>query len=105
MGRADDGEVAPVQGRDLRYPQAFGRRDNGGIDRAQGKVAIPGDELGNPQPVLGSDRVDGESSGCEVAEEPDLGLRTEAGRKEVDHLGDDERWNDERSRMGLKQIE
>lgn len=40
--------------------QPFGRGNDGGVHGAEGKVAVPGHELGDPQPVAGRDGIDRE---------------------------------------------
>lgn len=44
--------MAPVEGRDLLHAESFRRRDDRGVHRAEGQVALGADQLGDPQPVL-----------------------------------------------------
>ena len=43
--RADDAEVAVVEGRDFADPQPFGNRDDSGVGGAQGKVGVGVDQV------------------------------------------------------------
>lgn len=105
MVRAYDGEMAPIDRRDLGDAEAFGRGDDRRVDGAQRQVAVARDQLGDPQPVGDGDRLDGERATCEVAEKAHLGLCPEAGREQVDDLGDDQDRDDERAWVGLEQLE
>jgi hypothetical protein len=103
--RAHDGEVAPVDRRDLGDAQPFGGGDDGRVHGAQRQVTIAGNQLCDPQPVGDGHRINGERSVGEVAEEADLWLDAEAGRQQIDDLGDDQGRDDERAGMGLEQFE
>lgn len=105
MIRAYDGEVASVDSCDLGDADAFSRGHDRRIHRAQRQVAVARDQLRNPYPVRDCHRLNRECATGEVAEEADLGLRAEAGREQIDDLGDDQRRNDERAGVGLKQFE
>ena len=105
MARPHDREVSSVDGRDRRKAQAFSRRDDGRVDRAQWQIAVPGDEFGDPQPVRYGDWFDGERSTGEVAEEPDFGLGPQPGRQQIDDLGDDEGRDDQGSGVCFEQLE
>jgi hypothetical protein len=105
MIRAHDGEVAPIDSRDLGDAEALGRGDNRGIHRAQGEVAIARHQFGDPQPIRGRDRLHGERAAGEVAEEADLGLGAQASGEKVDDFGDDQGGDDEWARVGFEQFE
>jgi hypothetical protein len=105
MVGAYDGEVAPVDSRDLGDAQALGRGDDRRIDGAQRQVAVARDQLGDPQPVRDRYWLNSERATGEIAEEADLRLGPEASREQMDDLGDDERRDDERARVSLQQLE
>jgi hypothetical protein len=105
MVGAYDGEVAPVDSRNLGDAQALSRGDDRCIHGAQRQVAVARNQLSDPQPVRDRHRLNGERATGEIAEEADLGLCAQASREQRDHLGDDERWDDERTRVGLQQLE
>lgn len=84
--------------------QPLGRRDNGGADRAERQVAVPGDKLGDPKPIAGAKRLDDEAPRPQVAEEADLGLPAEAGADQIGGLGDDESGDDERVGIRFEQL-
>ena len=102
---AYDGEVAPVDSRDLGDAQAFSRGDDRRVHGAQWQVAVARDQLGDPQPVRDRHRLNGERASGEVAEEADLGLCAQASREEIGDLGDDQGRDDERAGVGLEQFE
>lgn len=102
MPRADDAEVAAVQGRHFSGVEPFGCRDHRGIDGAERQVAVLGDELCNADGVAGMERLNHEVAAGQIAEETDLGLPAETRLDQIGDLGDDERGNDERPRMGLE---
>jgi len=105
VSRANDREVMAVDSRDLGDAQALGRGDDRRIDRAQWQVAVARDEFGDPEPIHDRHGFDVECSTRDVAEEADLGFCTEASRKEVDDLGDDQRGDDEWAGMSLEEVE
>ena len=45
MPRANNAEVAAINGGDLSHVEAFSNRDNGGIDHAKGQIRIGGHEF------------------------------------------------------------
>jgi hypothetical protein len=100
-----DREVPPVDRRDFGDTETLGRGDDRRVDRAKRQVAIARDQLGDTDPVRCRHRLDLEGAGREIAEEADLGLGAEARRQQVDDLGDDQRWDDQRAGMGLQQLE
>lgn len=59
-------------------------------DGTQGKITVGTDELGDTEPVCGSYRLSEQVARCEVAQEPNLGLPTQAGLKQVGDFRDDE---------------
>src|SRR3970282_3023959 len=53
--RAEETEVAPVQGREFRFAETFHDRQHGGIDEPDVRIGIPVTELANPRRVLAHD--------------------------------------------------
>jgi hypothetical protein len=104
MPRADDAEVAAVEGRDFGGVEPLRRSDHRGVDGAERQIAVFGDELGNADRVARVQRLDREAAAGEVAEEADLGLPAQARLDQVGDLGDDERGDDEWAGMGLQQL-
>lgn len=104
MGRANDPEVVTVDCRNLPEIQALSGGDDRRAHGAQGHVAVTGNKLRDPQPVGHGDRLDDEGATGEVAEETNLGRCAQAGREQVDHLRDDQRRNDERTRVRPQQL-
>lgn len=105
MGRAHDAEVAMIDGRYVGDVESFGGRDDGGIYGAERKVVVLRDELGDSDQVDGVNSLEGEVAGCEVTKETDFRLPTEVGRDEVGDFGENERWDDQRARVGLQELE
>lgn len=104
MPRADDAEVASIEGRDLGAAKAFGGGYDGGVDGAEREVAVAGDEFGDPQRVGGVEGLDDEVGG-EIAEEARLGLPAEACAEQITNLGDDEGGDDQRAGVGFQQLQ
>jgi hypothetical protein len=102
---AYDAEVAPVDGCDLADAQSLRRGYHRCVDGAQWQVSIPRDKLSDADPVRGSHGLDPECAGGEVAEEPHLRFHTETGTEQVDHLGEDERQDDQRAGMCFEQLQ
>jgi hypothetical protein len=67
--RADDAEVAAVEGCHFSGVEELGRSNHRGIDGAERQVAILGDELRDADGIAGVQRLDREASPGEVAEE------------------------------------
>lgn len=105
MCRPYDSEVTPVQRRDRIDPESLSRRHNRGIHRAEGQVAILGDEFGDADPIAGKDRIGGEVSCCEISEESDLGIGSDPLFDEIGDLGDHELGNDQRPRVRKQERE
>jgi hypothetical protein len=104
VGRAHDAEVAVIDGRYLDDVESFGGRDDGGIHGAERKVVVLRDELGDSEEVDRVNWLEGEVAGREVTKEPDFWLPTQAGRDEVGDFGENERWDDQRARVGLQEL-
>lgn len=105
MTGPDDAEVTSVEGGDLRDPEALGGSDDRRVDRPEREIAVGSDELGHPEPVARGHMVDGEGAARKVAEEPDLRFDAESRRQQIRDLGDDEARDDERTEVGLEQLE
>jgi hypothetical protein len=103
--RANDGEVAVVDSRDVGDVQTFGRGDDRGIYRAQGQAAVARDEFGDTQPVAGCHWFDREGTAGEISEKPDFRFGPEACREQVDDFGDDQDRDDEWAGMCFKKLQ
>ncbi|HET7386977.1 MAG TPA: hypothetical protein VFJ19_09980 [Nocardioidaceae bacterium] len=97
--------MAPVESGDLSDAQAFRGGDDRRIDCAQRQVAVAGDEFGDPQPIHHRHGFDVERATGEVPEETHLRVCTEARCEQVHDLGDDPAGHDERTWVGLEQLE
>lgn len=100
-----DGEMTAVDSGDLDNPQSFGRCDDRCVDSSQWQVPVAGNQFGDAEPVGCCHGFDGERAHCQVAEEAHLGSGAQAGAEQVDHFGDDEGRDDQRTRMGLQEIQ
>ncbi len=103
--RLHDREVLAVEGRDLRDLQPLGERDDRRIDRAQGQIAVPPDQLHDPRPVLGIDRDRLQGAMTQVGEEVHLRGRTTAATDEVRDLCDDEHGHEDGSGMARQDLD
>lgn len=105
MPRAHHAEVPPVDCRNLRLTEAFGCCDDGGIDGAERQVVVLRDQLDHPESVSGVHWFECESAVGEVTQKAGFGLPAEPRAEQIGDLGDDERGNDQRTRMRLEQFE
>jgi len=71
--------MTPIQGADSADGQAFGRDDDRGVDSAEWKVSVSGDELGDAQPVRRGHGLREEVPGRKVAEKPNFWLDAQPG--------------------------
>lgn len=101
MARPDDREVTAVDGRDIADTQPFCCGHHGGVYGAKRQVSVPRNKFSDPQPISRGHRFDGERPIGQVAEEPHLSFGAQPGAQQVDHFGDDECRDDQRTRMGL----
>ncbi len=92
-----------VQGGDVGDSEALGRRDDGGVNGAQPEVSVLRDELRDPQPITRTDVLHREESLRQVNQKAQLGIHTQT-RREVRHLGDHERGDDEYTLVGLEKV-
>ena len=97
--------MSPVQGRDGVGPKSLGDGDHTCVHRPKWQIAIPPDELGNPQPITGKHRLGAEIPAREIAQESHLGLTTEARCHQVSNLGDNQLRNYKWSWMYLQQVQ
>lgn len=104
MRGSHDGEVLTIERRDAAFIKPLRGGHHGCVNGAKGQIAVASDEFRNPQPVGRSDGFDGELACGEVCQETHLRLVAKTGTEQVDDLGDNERRNDQRSRMRLKQL-
>ena len=79
MSRANNGEVAPIEGQKLLFVKAFSGGDNGGIHRSQRKVSVGPGQLRNADPVRREDWFGDQVPGGEIAEKTDFGVWAEPG--------------------------
>lgn len=100
----DNGEMPTVDRGDLVDPESFRTGDHRRVHGAQGQAAVLVDQVSDPQPVGRVDGLDIERPGGQVREEAQLGLCTKPGTEQVDHLGDHEGGDDQRSRVSFQQI-
>jgi len=105
MSRADDTEVAAVEGCHFSGLKPLRCRDHRGVYGAERQVAVLGDELRDADGVAGMQRLDREAAAGEVAEEANLGLPAQPGCDQVGDLGDDERGEDEGAWVGFEQLQ
>lgn len=114
MGRAelegsalgsDDREVAPVERCDLGLSEPLCHSHDRGVHRSQGQVPVPRHKLGHTQPVCGYHRLGDQASGCEITEESHLAVGAEAGPDQIGDLGHHEHRDDQRTGVGLEEIE
>lgn len=101
----DDAEVAAVERRHFSGVEPLRCRDHRGVDGAERQVSVLSDELGDANGVAGVQRLDREAAAGEVAEEASLSLPAQPGSDQIGDLSDDEGRDDERSRMGLEQLQ
>jgi hypothetical protein len=101
---ADDTKVAVIESCDLRDPMAFGRGDHRGVHAAKRQIVVAGDELRHPEQISRVDGLKCEVAGGEVSEKADLGLPAEAGREQIDDLGDHEGRDEQRTLICLEQF-
>ena len=104
MGRAYDGEVAAIDCRYVCDVESFGGCDDGSINSAEWKVVVPRHELSHSYQVTAVNWLKREIASRNVAQEPDFGLPSQASRDKVRHLGKNKRWDDQRARVGLKEL-
>lgn len=97
--------MSPIEGGHRVDVESFGKGHHGGIDSPQRKVVIARDELGNPDPIAGVNGFHEEIARREISEKPDLCPPSQPSLEEVDDLGDDELWHQQRTRMRLEERE
>ncbi len=103
--RSYDAEMAAVERGDLGEAVAFRGCDDGGVDGPERQVVVRRYEFGDPEWVGGVDGLDGEVSAGEVAEEAHLGLPVQTSCDQVGDLGDDERRDDQWSRVRFEKLQ
>ena len=90
MVRADDAEVATVEGCDPGDPEALCDDDQAGIRAAEAQIGVPLDQLGDPSGVGGGDHLDLEVACRHGSEEAGLRCGTELTPDQIGGLCDDE---------------
>ncbi len=93
-----------VECRDLRDIEALGRSDYRCVDGSEGKVPVLAYQLGDPEPITGHHRLNGELPSGEITEEADFGVCTQPTPDEVDDLGDDKGRDDQGTRVGEQEF-
>lgn len=96
--------MPPIECCDLGDVEPFGCSDYRCVNGSEGEIPMLAHQLGDAEPVTGHYRLGGELPGGEIAEEPDFGVCSEATPDEVDGLGDDERWDDQGTRVGEQEV-
>lgn len=94
-----------IERRDLTDSESLGECYDGGVDRAEWQIVIPGDELRDPDPVAGEYRLGDQVSGGEIAEKPHLGRPAQALFDEVRNFCNDELRYEQRTGVGLEKVE
>lgn len=97
--------MSPVECCDIGDVEPLGCSHYRGVDGSEREIPIPAHQLGDPEPVTGQYRLDGELPGGKITQEPDFGLCSEATPYEVDDLGDDKRGDDEATWVGEQEVE
>ncbi len=100
-----DGEVSSVQCGYVGDAKSFCCCDDRSVGGAEGKVSVLGHEFSNPHPVACVDVFGEKVACCQITQEPDLGIWSEARPDEVSDFGDDQRRDDEGAWVGFKQIQ
>lgn len=104
MSGPHDAEVPPVDRRDLGLAEAFGRRDDRGVDRSQRKIVVLRHQFNHAERVGRMDRLEHESTLCEVTEEARFGLPAQTRAQEIGDFRHDERWDDQWAGVRLQQL-
>lgn len=104
MDRADDAEVAPVEGGNGPRAEPLGSANHRGVDGAQRQIAVDRDELGDPQQVARFDWLENQLTGREVFEQADLSLVPSTPREQVRDLCQAQRGNEEGTRMLVEEL-
>lgn len=89
MPRADDAEVAVVEGRDFGDPQPFGDRDHGGVGGAEREVGVGVDQVGHALVVSEFEVDDDDRLLGDRAKERALDPRTAGAGEQVADFGHD----------------
>jgi hypothetical protein len=97
--------MSAVEGGHRCHRSSLGGGEDRRVDGSESQVVVPGDELGDADPVAGGDRFGDEVAGGEVTEEADLCVRAEPRGDQERDLGDDERRDEQRAWVGLEQLE
>ena len=105
MARPDYAEVTAVNSGDLTDAQPLCGGHHRGVYGAERQIPVPRNKFSDPQPISRCHRLDGERTIGQVGEESDFRFSTQPGPQEVDHLGDDECRDDQRTRMVLEQLQ
>jgi hypothetical protein len=78
----------------LSDPKAFGRSNHGRIRATKWKVAIPGHELGDPQPIRRKHRFGEQVALGQIRNESHLCLGPQSSLQQIRDLSDDKSWNE-----------
>jgi hypothetical protein len=103
--RPHDGEVAPVEGGYVTDGEPLGGSDHRAIDRPQRQIVVDLDEFGDTEPIFSGNVLRDEITCSEVPQESHFSLVTESRAEQVDHLGDDQNRDQERTRVGFEELE
>ena len=105
MSRPDDVEVPAVEGCDGRSLKTLRRGYDGGVHRSERQVPVPGDELGDAQPVTGLHRLRDEGAESEIAQEADLRVGPQTACNQIGHFRDDQNGDEQGPWMRLQELE
>ncbi len=105
MRRLDDAEVPAVESRDGRCLKTLRGSHDGGVHCAERQVPVPGDELGDTEPVTGLHRVTDEGACGEIAQKANLWVDPQPGLHQVGHFRDHQDRDDQGPRMGAQELE
>jgi hypothetical protein len=104
VGGSNYREVPIIQRYHETDIQSLSSRHYRRVDGSERQITIAPHELGNAKPVRGADGLDREGTRGNVFKEPQLGLRSEARRHEVDYFCNDEHWHHKRPRERLQKL-
>ena len=97
--------MAPVEGSEGRQPKPLSGCDHRSVNSSQGQVSITPDQLCDTHPIRWFDMFAVERAAGKITQKAYLGLGLQTRADQIRDFSDDEQGNDERSRIGLEQLE
>ncbi len=97
--------MSPVERGNLRDTEPFCGCDDRSVGGAEGKVSVLSNKFSDPHPVTCVDVFGEDVPCCQITEKSDFGICAQASADEIGDFGDDERRDDEGSRVSLEQVE